>query len=287
MITASQVKDLREKTGVGMMQCKAALTESGGDMEKAIELLRKRGEMVAAKRADKAANEGCVFLLETNSKAVVAELNCETDFVGASEDFQSLGSDALKILSEKDIADVAALLEEKTESGLTLAQRVNDVLAKLGENIGVKRFVQVSVGEQEASATYSHMGGKIGVLVKLAFEGTPSDAAALKIVAKDLCMQVAATSPASISEADLDPVLVAKEREIYRGQALEQGTKEEFVDRVVDGRVNKFLKEICLQEQMFVKDSKKSINDLLKETAAAQGITALKISHFTRMELGK
>lgn len=284
-ITASAVKELREKTGVGMMQCKKALQESAGDMEKAIELLRKRGEAVAAKRADKAADEGCVFLDSAEGRAIAVELNCETDFVGSADDFQALGKDAVEILKAQNIADNDALLAASAGS-LSLGERVKEVVAKLGENIGIKRFVQVPVAANEVAGLYSHMKGRIGVIVKVAFDGEPKDKAALEILAKDLCMQVAATNPAAISSDEVDSDLLDKERAIYKEQALQGGTKAEFVDRAVEGRIQKYLKEICLQDQMFVKESKTPITQLLKDQAAEQGVASLKITHFTRMELG-
>ncbi len=284
-ITAAQVKELREKTGVGMMQCKKALNEADGSVEKAIELLRKRGEAVAAKRADKDANEGCVFMADAENRTVLAELNCETDFVGAAEDFQSLGSDVLAALSSEDVKDIDDLLT-KSAGTLTIADRVNEVVAKLGENIGVKRFVQYSTSATEAAATYSHMGGKIGVAVKVSFDGTPSDLDSLKAIIRDICMQVAATNPLAIREDELDQEYIAKEREIYREQGLAEGKPANIVERMIEGRVKKYLKEVCLQDQIFVKDNKKSIADVLKDTASDQGITDLKIVEFKRMAVG-
>jgi elongation factor Ts len=284
-ISASQVRDLREKTGVGMMQCKKALQETDGDMEKAVELLRKRGEAVAAKRADKAADEGVVFLGGNDKMLVAAELGCETDFVGASDDFQALGKEVVAVLESKEVADIDALLTESA-GDLPLGERLKEVVAKLGENIGVKHIAQVATGAGELATSYSHMGGRIGVIVKLAFEGTPSDEAALTTVARDLAMQVAATNPVAINGDEVSADVLDKERAIYRDQALQEGTKEEFVDRVVEGRIKKYLKEICLADQMFVKDNKKSITALLKEVAGEQGLSSLSIAQFVRMEVG-
>jgi elongation factor Ts len=285
-VSAAQVKELREKTGVGMMQCKKALAECNGDMELAFDLLRKQGAAVAAKRADKAANEGSVFLKESDTKVIAIEVNCETDFVSGSADFKSLAQTAIEILESKNIADVNALKAASVGS-LTFGDKLNELLAKIGENIGVKGFKVVQIENDEIAATYSHMGGKIGVVIKLKLQGKASDPAAIKALAKDLAMQIAAASPVSISQADIDPALIAKEREIYREQAIQQGTKEDFVDRVVDGRVTKYLKEVCLVEQVFVKDSKVVIKDLLKSTAVAQGLQGLEVTQFVRMELGK
>jgi elongation factor Ts len=284
-ITATQVKELREKTGVGMMQCKAALAETDGDLEKAIELLRKRGEAVAAKRADREANEGCVFIDESNA-VVLAEINCETDFVTGSEDFQKLGADVVAAIQANDVADLEALLQVNAGS-LPVAERLKEIVAKIGENIGIKRFVKLTAGDSEAIATYSHMKGRIGVAVKVSFSGTPSDSAALKAVVKDVCMQAAATSPLGVSSVDVDSSLIEKEKDIYRDQALAEGKPAEIVERMIEGRVNKYFKEVCLEEQMFVKDNKKSIKQYLADSAKSLGISDLKITHMTRMELGK
>lgn len=282
-ISAAQVKELRNKTGLGMMQCKKALTETDGDMEKAIEELRKHGAAVAAKRADRAANEGVVLFSETAEKIIVAEINCETEPVAASDDFKALSKKVMGILDANDnVADVPALLAIDG-----LGEKVTEVIGKIGENIGVKHFAQIAIASNECAATYSHMGGKIGVVVKVSYEGTPSDEAALKASIRDICMQVAATNPSSVSEADLDQDVLAKEAEIYKLQAIEEGKTPEIAERMIGGRIKKYIKEVCLSEQVFVKDSKKTILDVLKETASAVAISDLKIVSFTRMELGK
>lgn len=286
-ITASMVNALREKTGVGMMQCKKALTETEGDMDKAVELLRKQGAAVAAKRADKEAKEGKVFLGETASKVVAFELGCETDFVANGDDYKLLSADILKALLENNVDTVDALMAIKV-GALDLAGRTAEVLAKIGENISVRKLAVVSVGANEVAASYSHMGGKIGVVAKISYEGTPKDAEALKTVAKDVAMQVAAFSPAAINEAGVDPALIAKEREIALEQIKNEGkTKADFMERAVDGRVKKVLKEICLEDQEFFKDSKQQVKGYLKAVAAEQGLANISINQFVRFERGK
>jgi elongation factor Ts len=285
-ITAGQVKELREKTGVGMMQCKKALTETNGDMDAAIDLLRKQGEAVAAKRADRVANEGCVFVGEGNGKAVAAEINCETDFVGNSDDFKKLGAMVISALLNNDVADVDALKAIAVD-GVVINDFLSDLLTKIGENIGIKRFVSIPVGANDSVALYQHMGGKIGVTLKIEADGAVSDKAAADSLARDLAMQVAATNPIAINGSEVDEAVIAKEREIYREQAIAAGTKADFVDRQVEGRVGKFLKEVCLTEQMFVKDNKVAIKDLLATKAKELGVGSLTVTFFSRMELGK
>jgi len=286
-ITASMVNALREKTGVGMMQCKKALTETEGDMDKAVELLRKQGAAVAAKRADKESKEGKVFLGETDSKVVAFELGCETDFVAGGDDYKVLAADILKALLENNIDSVEALMAVKV-GALDIAGRIAEVLAKIGENISVRKLAVVPVAANEVAASYAHMGGKIGVVAKIAFEGEAKNAEALKAIAKDVAMQVAAFNPVAINESGVDPEVIAKEREIALEQIKNEGkTKADFMERAVEGRVKKVLKEICLEDQEFFKDSKQQVKGYLKAAAAEQGLANLSIVQFVRFERGK
>ncbi|MGL1901786.1 MAG: translation elongation factor Ts [Fibrobacterales bacterium] len=285
-ITAAQVKELREKTGVGMMQCKKALTEADGDIEKAIENLRKQGQAVAAKRAGKDANEGCVFVSASDTKAVAVEINCETDFVANGDDFQGAGKAISNLLLENDYADLAALMAAEI-NGESVEITLSSLTGKLGEKIDIKRYGVTAITDTNAVATYSHMGGKIGVIVNLSFEGSASDKVALIAVAKDLAMQVAATSPVAVNSDGVSQDVIDKEREIFKELAIQSGTKEEFLDRQIEGKLKKFLKEVCLSEQMFVKDSKLPVTKLLENLGKEQGVTNLVIESFTRFELGK
>lgn len=286
-ITAAQVSALREKTGVGMMQCKKALAESGGDMEKAVDILRKQGAAVAVKRADKVAKEGGVFLGQAQNRFAAVELNCETDFVAKSPDFLELAKFALDGVLTGKYADVNAL-KSAPAGGQNLEGRINELLAKIGENISVRRFSTVNVGANELCAQYSHMGGKIGVLVKLGWQGSPSSPQELQLLAKDLAMQVAAAHPLAVNESGVSTEIIAKEREIYKEQvAADPATKPEFADRVVDGKLKKFLKEVSLEDQAFVKDPKQTVKGLLKATADKLGLSSLLVVEFVRLELGK
>ncbi|HSQ41692.1 MAG TPA: translation elongation factor Ts [Fibrobacteraceae bacterium] len=286
-ITASMVNALREKTGVGMMQCKKALTETQGDEEKAIELLRKHGASVATKRADKDAKEGLVVLNAANGKAVIAEINCETDFVAKSDDFKALAQDVVNALMANEIPSVDALLTAKV-GALDINGRISEVMAKIGEKISVRRIANFSYGANEVVFTYSHLGGKAGSVVKLAYTGTPSDVAELNALAKDVAMQAVAFDAVAIDESGVPAEIIGKEREIAKDQILNEGkTKPEFVDRQVEGRIKKFLQGICLESQAYLRDSKVSVKDHIKSVADKIGLSSLKISQFIKFELGK
>ena len=287
VITASMVNALREKTGVGMMQCKKALTETQGDVEKAVELLRKQGAAVATKRADKEAKEGVILLSAQNGKAVVVEINCETDFVAKSDDFKALSQDVLNALLANEIETVDQLLAVKV-GAIDINGRFSDVMAKIGEKISVRRLSSFKYTATDSVFAYSHLGGKAGALVKLAYTGTPSDAAELTALTKDVAMQAVVFDAVSIDETGVPAELIAKEREIAKDQIINEGkTKAEFVDRQVEGRIKKFLQGVCLESQAYLRDSKVSVKDHVNATATKLGLSSLKISQFIKYELGK
>ena len=294
-ITASLVNELRQKTGVGMMQCKKALTETDGDMEKALELLRKQGAAVAAKRADKAAKEGRVYLIETAEKAAAFELTCETEPVSNNDDFVALAALATKAVETQAISSVEDL-KNAVVDGVKINDRLQDVLVKIQENIDFRKFAEVKKVPNSVFGLYSHMKGKIGVITELAFEGS-ADEAALKQAAKDIAMQAAAFAPVALNDAAVPAETIEKEKEIARAQielqAQQTGkaTKPEFVERQLQGRVAKVLKEIVLEDQEFFmseKNPKKlSVKDYLQEVVAKQlGLTSLKVVNFIRFERG-
>ena len=291
-ITASLVNELRQKTGVGMMQCKKALTETDGDMEKALELLRKQGAAVAAKRADKAAKEGRVYLIETADKAAAFELTCETEPVSNNDDFVALAALATKAVETQAIASVEDL-KNAVVDGVKINDRLQDVLVKIQENIDFRKFAEVKKVPNSVFGLYSHMKGKIGVITELAFEGTASDEAALKQAAKDIAMQAAAFAPVALNDAAVPAETIEKEKEIAKAQIEASGKapKPEFLQRQIDGRVAKVLKEIVLEDQEFFmteKNPKKlSVKDYLQEVVAKQlGLTSLKVVNFIRFERG-
>lgn len=294
-ITASLVNELRQKTGVGMMQCKKALVETDGDMDKAIELLRKQGAAVAAKRADKAAKEGRIYLVETADKAAAFELSCETEPVSNNDDFIALAAMAQKAVETQAIASVDDL-KNAVVDGVKVGDRLQDVLVKIQENIDFRKFAEIKKTPNTVFGLYSHMKGKIGVITELAFEGS-ADEAALKQAAKDIAMQAAAFAPVALNDAAVPQETIDKEREIARAQienaAKESGkvTKPEFVERQLDGRVAKVLKEIVLEDQEFFmseKNPKKlSVKAYLQEVVAKQlGLSSLKVVNFIRFERG-
>ena len=294
-ITASLVNELRQKTGVGMMQCKKALTETDGDMEKALELLRKQGAAVAAKRADKAAKEGRVYLIETADKAAAFELTCETEPVSNNDDFVALAALATKAVETQAISSVEDL-KNAVVDGVKINDRLQDVLVKIQENIDFRKFAEVKKVPNSVFGLYSHMKGKIGVITELAFEGS-ADEAALKQAAKDIAMQAAAFAPVALNDAAVPAETIEKEKEIARAQielqAQQTGkaTKPEFVERQLQGRVAKVLKEIVLEDQEFFmsdKNPKKlSVKDYLQQVVAKQlGLSSLKVVNFIRFERG-
>lgn len=260
--TNKDVMTLRAKTGVGMMDCKKALTESDGDMEKAIEILREKGMATAAKRADKIASQGIVYAYAEGNVGVLVEVNCESDFVARGEQFQSFAAAIAKYIVANNPADIDAL-NAKTE----IQDLLHEAIAKIGEKIDIRRFERYEGGVE----TYIHMGGKIGVMV----ESTCSSD-----VAHDIALQIAAANPSYLNKEDVPTAELDKEREILKAQALNEPKPKpmNIIEKMVEGRINKYYKEVCLLEQPFVKDADKAIKDIL-----AGG----KVNKFVRFEMGE
>lgn len=286
MITASMVKDLRERTGAGMMDCKKALNETQGDMEKAIEFLREKGLAAAAKKAGRVASEGLVktFVSEDKKEASIVEVNCETDFVAVNEDFVGFVDNVAKQAASTSAADIDAFVEEKyiADPALTVKEAVTNLIAKLGENMNVRRFMRLSV-ENGVIESYVHGGGRIGVLVKLE---CANESTILNTVAKDIAMHVAATNPLFLSRNDVDNETLEKEKEIYRVQALNEGKPEAIVEKMTMGRIQKYYKENCLLEQIWVKDADYTITKYLQEKSREVG-SEISIAAFVRFERGE
>ena len=274
MITAEQVKSLREKTGAGMMDCKKVLTETDGDMEKAMELLRERGIAKAAKKSDRIAAEGLVYALVSEDKkvGVVVEVNAETDFVAKNQEFRDFVADVAKQIVEKNPADVEALLEQESivVLGKTVKEVLTDKIATIGENMSIRRFVRYESAGLVGS--YIHGDGKIGVLVDMP-KGDDT-------LAKDICMQIAAARPEYLNETEVPADVLEKEMEILKAQAMNEGKPAEIAEKMVKGRIGKFYSEICLVDQAFVKNPDIKIKDLLAQSGA-------EIVRFTRMEKGE
>ena len=281
LITASQVNELRQKTGAGMMDCKKALTEANGDYEKAIDILRKKGAAVAAKRAEKSANEGLVLIKISDDKktGVIAEINCETDFVAKSPDFINLADSVLQSVFSKKPASKEELLADNP----TLNNQINDVMGKVGEKIEISRFAVENVSEGVVVG-YVHLGSKLGVLVN--FEAaTTAGHDELAELGKDIAMQVAAMKPICVYREDVPKDLIEKEIDIYKEIARKEGKPEQILEKISTGKLNKFYQENCLVEQAFIKDNTKTVNDLLKEFNSKYGSDA-KIVLFRRFHLG-
>lgn len=286
MISASMVKELRERTGAGMMACKKALTETNGDVEKAIEVLREKGLAAAAKKAGRVAAEGLIatYISDDKNTGAIAEVNCETDFVSANESFIKLAENVAKQAAETKATTVEELVEEKyvADESKSVKETVTDLIAKLGENMNVRRFAKFHV-EKGIVQSYIHGGGKIGVLVELTCENS-SDV--LAEVAKDVAMHIAAANPAFLDESQVDTDTLEKEKEIYRVQALNEGKPEKIVDRMVEGRIKKYYKENCLIDQVWVKNPDYTIKKYLAEKSKEVGAT-IAISKFVRYEKGE
>ena len=286
MITAQSVKELREKTGAGMMDCKKALTETNGDMDKAVELLREKGLAAAAKKAGRVAAEGIVetFITEDHKNAGIVELNCETDFVAANEEFKTLASNVAKMAASTKASTIEEFIEEKyiADNSISIKDAVTALIAKLGENMNLRRFQKFAI-DNGVIQSYIHGNGRIGVLVELACDSTSP---VLLEVAKDLCMQVAAANPLFIGREDVDHESLDKEREIYRVQALNEGKPEKIVDKMVEGRIQKYYKEVCLVDQLWVKNPDMSITKYLQEKSKEVG-SPIKVTRFARFEKGE
>lgn len=277
-ITATLVKDLREKSGAGMMDCKKALVENGGDVEASMDWLRTKGLSKAGQKADRVAAEGLVAVASTGNSAVAVEVNAETDFVARNELFQNLVRNAgSAALAASSVEDVAAVVRDE----------ITNLIATIGENMVVRRFAKQSVS-QGAVASYIHNAiapglGKIAVLVALESAG---DADVLNDVGRKIAMHVAATNPLSLSTDDLDPAAVERERAIFTEQALQSGKPAQVVEKMVEGRIRKFFEEVVLTKQAFVMNPDQTIEQLIADTAKQLG-TPVTITGFTRLALGE
>jgi len=284
-VDASRVKELRDRTGAGMMDCKRALSETAGDLDKAIAVLREKGLASASKKAGRVAAEGLVatFANADETCAVVVELNCETDFVAKTPDFakllDSIGSALLTapaIAGEGDAETVADL----KVGGKRLAEVLNEAVASIGENIALRRYTRIETSKGRVG-NYVHAGGKIGVLVEVAGAG-----AAQAELLKSLAMQVAAAMPRSVRRSEISQAEIAGEREIFKTQALGTGKPENVVEKIVDGKVEKFFREVCLLEQDYVRDPQLTIEKLLAAEGKKSGAT-LDVRRFVRYQLGE
>lgn len=282
-VTAQMVKELREATGAGMMDCKKALTEADGNMERAVDILREKGLSKAAKKADRVAAEGLVTIKTNadNTVAAIVEVNSETDFVAKNQDFKDFVADVAEMVLEGDVADVEALLASNHKEGKALKDVLNDRVATIGEKLDVRRFKRIATNGKVAG--YIHGGGKIGVVVELA---TDSNDERVLTLGKDIAMQVAAMNPKYISRDDVDPEYIAHETEVLTQQALNEGKPANIVEKMVVGRLNKELKEVCLVDQVFVKDSELTISKLIAKVAK-EVASDISVANMVRYEVGE
>ena len=273
MISAAMVKELREKTGAGMMDCKKVLTETDGDMEKASELLRERGIAKAAKKSGRVAAEGLVdsYLSEDKKVGSIVEINSETDFVAKNEEFKAFVKDIAKIVVIKNPSDVESLLNEKYfDTDKKVSEVLTDKIATIGENLSIRRFVRFESNGLVES--YIHGEGKIAVLVDFS-KGNET-------TARDMCMQIAAARPEYVSENEVPEEVVNKEMEILKAQAMNEGKPAEIAEKMVKGRIGKFYSEICLLDQAFVKNPDQKVSEVLKSNDC-------EIVRFARFEKGE
>lgn len=271
-VTAQMVKELREKTGAGMMDCKKALTETNGDMEKAIDFLREKGIASAAKKGDRIAAEGLTYVVAEGNNAVILEVNSETDFVAKNEAFQTL----VKELAAHLLTNKPATVEEasaQTINGVTVADYINTAIAKIGEKLSLRRFTVVSKTDNDAFGAYLHMGGRISVLTVL--EGT-TDADA----AKDVSMHIAALRPLYVSRDQVSQEEVERERQVLTTQALNEGKPENIVAKMVEGRLGKYFEDVCLLDQTFVKNPDQKVRQFVESKGAT-------VREFVRYEVGE
>ncbi len=284
-ISASVVKALRDSTGAGMMDCKRALTDAGGDAARAGELLRERGLAKAVKREGRETTEGVIALALSGSTGALVELACETDFVAKTDEFQKLSARLSQLAAADASRGTAESLLEATLDGEKVSERIQGAIAKVGENVVLRRVARLTAGKGGVVGGYVHAGGKLGVLVALESQaGGP----ALEVLAKDLSMHVAAAdpSPVAVDRAGVPKELVDAERAIFRAQAEQSGKPPAIVEKMVEGRVNKYYAEVCLLEQAFVKDPDRTVRDLLSAEAKRTGHD-VGVGGFVRFKLGE
>jgi elongation factor Ts len=286
-ITASLVKELREKTGAGMMDCKKALTETNGDMEAAVDWLRKKGLSAAAKKAGRVAAEGLVAVIAAGNKAVMVEVNAETDFVARNESFQAFAEQVAKIALETG-ADLEALKTKPYPgTGRSVQDELTQLIATVGENMALRRVTHLGV-KQGALASYVHNAltpnlGKIGVLVALE---SAADAEKVQALGKQIAMHVAAARPDALTVQDIDPKALDRERNILAEQARASGKPEEIIAKMVEGRLRKYYEEVVLMEQVFVVDGETKVGKVVENAAKTLG-APVKVAAFARFQLGE
>lgn len=272
-ITAQLVKQLRERTGAGMMDCKKALTETNGDIDAAVDYLREKGIAKAAKKADRIAAEGTTYVASKGNDAVLLELNSETDFVARNEGFQALVKEIADHILATKPADLDALMASEIEAGKTVDTKMNEAISTIGEKLTLRRFVLVSKTDADTFGEYLHMGGRIGVLA-LVENSTDAEGA------KDVAMHIAALNPKFVSREQVSAEELEHEKNVLKQQALNEGKPENIVEKMVEGRLRKYLEEICAVDQPFVKNPDQTVAEFLKSKGGT-------LKSFVRYEVGE
>ena len=288
MITASLVKELREKTGVAMMECKNALKETEGDIDAAIKILRERGEAKAEKKASRDANEGIIVaaLAESGKSGVLVEINCETDFVAKNENFQAFVGEVAATVLASEVTDLEAA-KALPKGDETLEGFIKTKVLEMGENLQFRRFERLTLNGEGAVASYIHLGGKVGVLIEVSAEKAETASSdAFKDLVKDLTLHIAATSPAGLRREDIPAELVESEKDIFRKQMEGAGKPADILEKIIEGKLGKFYSERCLLEQGFVKEPDTSIKSLLEANSKDLGDT-ITVNSFLRFGLGE
>jgi len=282
-VSIELVKKLREKTGAGIVDCKKALVESDGDFEKAIDYLRKKGAATSQKRSDRIAKEGLIFSKSSSERteAAIVEVNCETDFVAKSDAFQKLANLVLDAVFESKTGDINSLLGFKASGGNTIQQEIDGTTASVGEKVELKR-AEYFCSSDGFYCTYNHMGNKVASLIELTGKASEEGVQ----LGNDLAMQVVAMNPLTIDRSGVSPEMIEKEKEIYRIQAINEGKAENIADRIAVNKVEKFYEENCLVEQEFVKESGKTVKDVIKSVSSAAG-NDYKVKTMVRYQLGE
>ena len=285
-ITASLVKELREKTNVGMMECKKALSETGGDLDAAIKLLRERGAVKQAKKADREVTEGTVYtqISEDGKSGILFKLNCETDFVSRNDNFKTLVQELGTAIIAADAADIDAALAAPFGGG-TVDEHIKAKVLELGENLVLSDYVRFSLDADGVVASYIHMGGKVGVLLEMASNKCLADDASVAELVKDVCLHIAASAPAGLSREDISAELIEEEKAIAAKQLEQEGKPADLIEKILPGKLNKFYSDQVLLEQGFVKDPDTKVKDLV--AGVAKTVEAdLSITRFSRVAIG-
>lgn len=287
-ITTAMIKELRESTGAGILDSKKALEANDGNLEKAIEFLREKGLAKAAKKASRAANEGTVIAKVNGKTAALVAVNCETDFVARTDDFHTFADGlAEQVLADASLTSVETMLNASyaADHEKSVADAIQESISKLGENIVLNNVARYTLEGTGTIAGYVHLGGKIGVLVELSTGDASAETAALDGLAHDIALQIAALRPQYLTRNDVPADIVEKERAIYLAQLENDKKPDNIKQRIIDGRLGKFFKEICLVDQPFVKDDSLSISQVVEQTGKKLG-TTITINRYTRFELG-